>query len=152
MPAASMVGMPTDPNPLKPAGLLRRIAAMTYDTLLLLAILMVAGFVTLIFTHGEAVAVGNYWFRALLWLLALAYFCGSWVRGGKTIGMKAWRLQVTKWDGASLDGHTAVLRFVAALLSWAVIGLGFLWVLIDPEKRAWHDRLSGTRIVITPKR
>jgi uncharacterized RDD family membrane protein YckC len=135
-----------------PAGLLRRIAAMGYDALLLLAIYMITGFIALMLTGGEAVPAGNPWFRLLLLLLALFYFCASWIRGGQTIGMKAWRIQVTRLDGSALDGPTAVLRFGAALLSWAVIGLGFLWVLIDPEKRAWHDRLSGTQMLITPKR
>ena len=146
-----MARMQMDTNPPTLAVFLRRIAAMAYDTLLLLATFMFAGFFTLMLTGGAAVAPGNLLFRGLLLSIALGYFCGSWVYGGKTIGMKAWRLQVTKQDGGSLDGRTAVLRFVAALLSWAVIGLGFLWILIDPDRRAWHDRLSGTQIIVTPK-
>jgi uncharacterized RDD family membrane protein YckC len=31
------------------------------------------------------------------------------------------------------------------------LGLGFLWVLYDRDKLAWHDRLSGTRLVRLPK-
>ncbi len=124
---------------------------MTYDALLLLAIFMFAGFLVLMLNGGVAVAPGNPLFRGLLLLLALGYFCGSWVYGGKTIGMKAWRLQVTMLGGGPPDGRAALLRFGAAVLSWAVLGLGFLWILIDPEKRAWHDRLSGTRIIVTPR-
>ena len=39
----------------------------------------------------------------------------------------------------------------AAILSWAPLGLGFLWQLWDKDKLAWHDRLSGTRLRHYPK-
>jgi len=133
------------------AGLLRRLAAMAYDTLVLFALFMLAGFCTIIVTSGEAVAAGNPWFQALLLLIAISYFCGSWLRGGQTIGMKAWRLRVVRMDGNPLDARSAALRFVTAALSWVVFALGFLWILIDPQGRAWHDRLSGTRLVRIPK-
>ena len=49
------------------------------------------------------------------------------------------------------DVVAASLRFVAALLSWAAVGLGFLWQLWDRDRLTWHDRISGTRIVHYPK-
>jgi uncharacterized RDD family membrane protein YckC len=27
------------------------------------------------------------------------------------------------------------------------LGLGFIWILFDREKLAWHDRASGTRVI-----
>ena len=42
-------------------------------------------------------------------------------------------------------------RLLAALLSWGLLGLGFLWVLVDRNRLAWHDHLSGTRLVMTGK-
>jgi len=44
-----------------------------------------------------------------------------------------------------------VRRLGWALVSLLPLGLGFLWILFDPEKRAWHDRLSRTRVVVLPK-
>jgi hypothetical protein len=41
---------------------------------------------------------------------------------------------------------------LAASLSWAALGLGFLWQLWDPEKLTWHDRLSNTRLIYYPKK
>jgi len=43
-------------------------------------------------------------------------------------------------------------RYCAALLSLACLGLGFLWILVDKEKLAWHDHMSATRMVITAKK
>jgi uncharacterized RDD family membrane protein YckC len=54
-------------------------------------------------------------------------------------------------SGADLDWPVALLRFAAALVSLATVGLGFLWILVDPEKLAWHDRIAGTRVVVLPK-
>jgi uncharacterized RDD family membrane protein YckC len=44
-----------------------------------------------------------------------------------------------------------VRRLASALLSLLPLGLGFFWILVDRDRRAWHDRLSRTRIVVVPK-
>ena len=67
---------------------------MVYDSLLLLAIFMIAGFAALSLTHGEAIPSGTLWFRAYLLGVAALFFCGFWLRGGQTLGLRAWRLRV----------------------------------------------------------
>jgi uncharacterized RDD family membrane protein YckC len=136
----------------RPAGLLRRLAAMCYDALLLAAIFLVAGFVALAFTGGEAVPSGSVWFQAYLVLIAMLFLCGFWTHGGQTLGLRSWRLRVESADGGPVDARQALLRFAIAPLALAPAGLGLLWLLVDPERRAWHDRLSGTRVVLLPKR
>jgi uncharacterized RDD family membrane protein YckC len=136
----------------RPAGLLRRLAAMCYDALLLTAILLVAGFVAMAFTGGEAVPSGSVWFQAYLVLIAMLFLCGFWTHGGQTLGLRSWRLRVESADGGPVDARQALLRFATAPLALAPAGLGLLWLLVDPERRAWHDRLSGTRVVLLPKR
>ena len=42
--------------------------------------------------------------------------------------------------------------FCAAALSWACLGLGFVWILFDRRKLAWHDRLSNSVVRHFPKR
>ena len=54
-------------------------------------------------------------------------------------------------DGGRPTFASASVRFIAAIISWAPCGLGFLWQLWDPDKLTWHDRISGTRIVHYPK-
>ena len=76
--------------------------------------------------------------------VSLLYFALSWHRGGKTLGMRAWRVRVATRDGALPGWGRCVVRFAAALLSAAALGLGFLWSLFDVRKRPWHDRISGT--------
>jgi uncharacterized RDD family membrane protein YckC len=65
--------------------------------------------------------------------------------------MASWRLRIERDDGAALGWLDTALRLAAAVLSWLPFGLGYLWIAIDPQRRAWHDRLSGTRILLVPK-
>jgi uncharacterized RDD family membrane protein YckC len=139
-----------------PAGLLRRLGAMLYDGLLLLALLMIATGLFLTLTGGEAISptenpLLELVYRAVLVLITVGFFGIFWTRRRQTLGMASWRVLVEREDGGQLSWGDTILRLAAALLSWLPLGLGFLWILIDPGRRAWHDRLSGTRVVVVPK-
>lgn len=139
--------MSTTPIALPAApGLVRRLAAVLYDTLALAAVLMVAG-AAWVGVSRAAAPPGDWLFRAYLLAVSALFFSIFW-RRGETLGMRAWKLRMVTADGRPPRWGRALLRFAAALLSWAALGLGFLWVLVDREKLAWHDRLSGTRLVL----
>jgi uncharacterized RDD family membrane protein YckC len=148
-----------DARPATPerAGLPRRLAAMFYDTLLLLALLMVATALFLPFTGGEAIdphtqPALELVYRLVLLVLVAGFFGLFWTRRGQTLGMATWRLRVEREDGRLLTWGDSLRRLGWALVSLLPLGLGFAWLLVDPERRAWHDRLSGTRVVVLPKR
>ncbi|MDX1656441.1 MAG: RDD family protein [Candidatus Competibacteraceae bacterium] len=131
------------------AGLLRRLGAILYDTLLLAALWMIATAPLLLLTRGAAIGGAYIWpFRAYLLLLSFLFFGWFWTHGGQTLGMRAWKLQLTDSRGGSVDWQQSLIRFLAAMVSWLALGLGFAWVLMDREKRAWHDHLSNTRLVV----
>lgn len=132
------------------ASLWRRLAAGTYDLLVVLAILMVLTGLVLLARAGSPFDPQSAWFRLLLLVGWWAYFAWSWTRAGQTLGMRAWRLELTGRDGRLASLRQATLRFVAAWLSTLALGLGFLWCLVDREGRAWHDRLSGTELAFRP--
>lgn len=133
------------------AGLLRRLASIAYDGLLLLAILLVATAVALPFTGGEAIKPGNPFFSTYLFFICFVFYGWFWTHGGQTLGMQAWKLRIQQPNGAAITWGQALLRFLAAIVSWLALGLGFLWVLIDPEKLTWHDRLSGSELVVVKR-
>jgi uncharacterized RDD family membrane protein YckC len=134
------------------AALLRRIAAIVYDSLLLLAVLFVAAlpFVITIGDSRQSVPVHRL-FQIYLLAVNFIFFAWFWIHGGQTLGMRAWCLQVVREDGGKFGWRDAALRFFSAMLSWLCLGLGFLWILIDKEKLAWHDRLSRTRVILLSK-
>ena len=148
--------MPIDIDNAQAPGLLRRLTAILYDFLLLAALLMLASALVVI-PLGAGMEVDsrtisqNPFYRIYLILVIVGFFCGFWLRGGQTLGMRAWRIMVVRNDGSPLTLSDALKRFSAALLSWAALGIGFLWSLFDEEKLTWHDRLSGTRLVMLEK-
>jgi uncharacterized RDD family membrane protein YckC len=127
-------------------GLLRRLAACFYDCLVLAAVLMMAGALWVAVSRVAA-APGDWLFRGYLLAVAAVFFGAFWTRG-ETLGMRAWKLRLVAADGQPPGWGRALLRFATAFISWAALGLGFLWVLVDRERLAWHDRLSGTRLVM----
>ena len=135
------------------AGLLRRLGAMLYDGFLLAGVMIVAAIPLPFF---QSAADASAWVRVLiqiyLVLVCFLFFGWFWTHGGQTLGMRAWRLQLCRIDGQNLAWSTAVVRFLSALLSWLALGFGFFWVAIDPQNRAWHDRLSKSIVVVLPRR
>ncbi len=129
---------------------------MLYDSLLLLAVLMVATAPFLPLTGGEAVDPGTHpmlalAYRLVLLLLVVGFYGLFWTRRGQTLGMASWRLRVEREDGQLLTWGDTLRRLAWTLLSLLPFGLGFAWILLDPQRRAWHDRLSRTRVVVLGK-
>ena len=133
------------------AGLLRRLAVMFYDTLLLLAVLLVFVALALIFSGGTF-TYHNPFFRTLVFLLCLLFYTWFWLHGGQTLGMRTWRMRVQRRDGGPITLWQAVLRFMLAIPSLALGGLGFFWMLIDRDRMTVYDRLSRTVMVVLPKK
>ncbi|HSH28395.1 MAG TPA: RDD family protein [Thiohalobacter sp.] len=134
------------------AGLLRRLAAILYDSLLAGAVLFLAAALALPLTGGEAVAAGNPVFTAYLFLVLFLFFAWFWIHGGQTLGMRAWRLRVQTRDGRPISWGQAMLRYLMAWASLLAAGAGYLWLLLDRERSTWHDRFSDSVIVVLPKR
>ena len=130
-------------------GLLRRLAALVYDALLLFAVLFAATVPVLLFT-GRAVGPGDPAFTAYLLAVSYAWFGWCWTRSGQTLGMRAWRMRVRTREGARLGWRRSLVRFAAALVSIGTAGAGLLWVAFDRDRMSLHDRLSGTVLEMDP--
>ena len=140
--------MPISPAtpPLEPASLFKRLAAFCYDLLLLVG--LVASFTLLVvLVHGGAIGPGSLWLQLALLAIVIVFFCGFWVHGGQTLGMRAWRIRVVQEGGGPLSWPRALTRFAAGVLSLLPFGLGFWWAIFDAQRRGWHDRLTGTRVI-----
>lgn len=146
------------------AGPIRRLAALFYDSLLCVALMMVVtliyqqGFLRLIHGSEELLAMSQAGaldrdpLQASLVLLSLfGFFAKFWTHNGQTLGMQAWGLRIQNADGTAIDLWQALLRFVVAIGSWLCLGLGFFWMLWDKQGRTWHDAYSDSRMVQLPK-
>jgi uncharacterized RDD family membrane protein YckC len=139
-------------NDLPHCGLLRRLAAILYDSLLLLALLFIVSAIHLALSGGGEASGRPELLRSILFLLvSFGFFAWFWLHGGQTLGMRAWRIRLQSRGGGPITLWQALLRFLVAILSWLALGLGFLWSLWDREKLTWHDRYSMSELVVLPK-
>jgi uncharacterized RDD family membrane protein YckC len=139
------------------AGVLRRLGAMLYDGLIVLALMFIVTALFLPFTGGEAITPGESGaleriYQAALVAVVVLFFGMFWTWRGQTIGMLAWRLRVQRRDGSALRWRDALVRLAGACVSIAALGLGYWWIWVDRERLAWHDRWSGTTVVVLPKK
>jgi uncharacterized RDD family membrane protein YckC len=131
----------------EPAGLGRRLAALLYECLLLLALLFFAAFAFHGATSSTLVGLTRLLFQVYLFLVVGLYFVVCWVKGGQTLPMKTWGLRLTSSRGAPVSAGRAWARYLLAWLSVSAAGAGFLWAVFDRDRQFLHDRLAGTRIV-----
>lgn len=152
-----------------PAPAWRRFAAIIYDVLAVVAIVMVVGLIAQMVTGGHVADdkghVVAWWYQPLQGVVVGAYFLFSWVRGGQTLGMRPWKIRVVARNGGAVDLKRGLIRLVVAglpvlllmlysvtslrvalfapLVGWAVI---LLPSLFDARHRGLHDMAAGTEI------
>jgi uncharacterized RDD family membrane protein YckC len=127
-----------------------RVFALAYDLLALLGLWFLAGVLALALTGGTLDPhrlAHRIFVQALVTILCSAYFIISWMRGGQTLGMRAWRLRVMRDDGRALAWRQALPRLVVGCISLAALGAGFWWALFDARHLTWHDRAARTIVV-----
>ena len=141
-----------------PAPLWRRLAAMLYDLFLVAAMTMViSGLYHAIVNIGllgleDAPTGFNPILSTLLTFVIFFFFAHFWGRSGQTLGMQAWRLKIRNTrNNKTLTLTQSLLRFMIAIPSIGLFGLGMLWMLIDKDRKTWQDRYSETEIILLPK-
>jgi uncharacterized RDD family membrane protein YckC len=84
-------------------------------------------------------------------LMLLAYHIAFWAWRGTTLGGIICSLRVIRTHGAELRFADALVRGLAGVFSLAALGIGCLWMLQDPERQTWHDKIAGTLVVKVPR-
>jgi uncharacterized RDD family membrane protein YckC len=68
---------------------------------------------------------------------------------GLSPGKSALGLRVVKMDGSPPGWGKALLReIVGKTVSSLPLGLGLLWMLWDPKRQGWHDKIAGTQVIM----
>ena len=135
---------PSSVNDYPPASVFRRLMAILYDGLLLLALYFVAGWVAVLL-NGKPVephSIAAWLLFGAMLVISFVYFGWFWVHGGQTLAMKTWRMRLVKETG--INWQTAAVYFIAAILSWGLFGFGYLLALFHPQKKTLHDLIAGT--------
>lgn len=148
----------------------RRLLALVYDLLIVVALVMVVGLLCQLATRGKLITTGAsvsvpLWYQLLQCAVVAAYFISAWRRGGQTIGMRPWRMRVTTLAGATPSLRQCAIRALVAaapllLLAlqpalglrftlWAVLVAWAAWfalALFNPRRRTLHDLVSQTEV------
>jgi uncharacterized RDD family membrane protein YckC len=153
----------------EPARLGRRILAILYEALIVVAIAFLA---TLVFpgaATGRLSPMARHLLAGWVCVVVGVYFTWLWARG-QTLPMRAWKLRVVGRDGRYIDARRAAWRYVVTLalvapglvgllwlrehpdswITWSVLGVTVAslgWSLFDRERRTLYDIASGTRLV-----
>jgi len=84
---------------------------------------------------------------AMSTLLVLLYFAICWSVVGFTPGMFLTGLRIARKNGELPSFFRSLARILLFSLSALVFFIGFLWVIVDRRRQAWHDKIVGTYVV-----
>ena len=172
---------PSSDPPARDASLGRRLGALLYEALLLVAMALVAGFALLPLAtphaaSDRALAVPGLIARTAMFCILAAgaawFYAWSWSEGRRTLPQKTWRLALVDAHGNPPTRGMALMRYaaawigpIAALATYAalrptgharyaaaLLAANYAWALVDRDRRFLHDRIAGTRLVREPAR
>ena len=156
---------------------IKRLLAIIYDSLLLIAVLFLAMALLLLVSGGYQFQAGNPLVTAYLLLVSFVFFGWFWTHGGQTLGMRAWKLRLQQHTGQAVTWRHAAVRFITALPAWVLFFIGIavvsniqlhahpwleqlsqpaewlilvtaiVWLVIDQWPDGWRDKVSGTQVV-----
>ena len=105
------------------------------------------------FTASVLTGSSIHWSRENTWVVVaffvweFLYYAYFWPSSGKTPGMFLLGVQVVGQDGSSVGTKRGLVRTLAFPLSFILLGLGFLGILLEHDRRALHDLIAGTAVV-----
>lgn len=88
---------------------------------------------------------------AVVSFIPLTYFFLTVGIAGQTLGKALMGIRIVDAGGGRLSLARSLIRTFAYLVSLIPLLMGFLWILIDRDRRAWHDLISGSRVVYEPR-
>tara|TARA_R110001592_G_scaffold336019_2_gene621152 strand:- start:1086 stop:1571 length:486 start_codon:yes stop_codon:yes gene_type:complete len=148
---------------LAPASVFRRLAAMFYDFILCIALVLVmTGLYMMIANiilggdtyknmNDSGQSVHDPFLSSILFITLYIFFGFFWTKNGQTLGMQVWHIRVQNKDNTSISWKQALLRFLMGIISWLAFGIGHLWPIFDAEKRSWQCIFSDSELVRIPK-
>jgi uncharacterized RDD family membrane protein YckC len=135
------------------AGAVSRLAAFAADVgtswgLYTLGAVLLNGAFKLV--SGHSFTLSNHQLAAfiVLTIWEFLYFTYQWAVSGKTFGMAILGLQVVTAKGGPISGRQAVFRTLGlALTLFVTLGIGFLGIVFQRDRRALNDFIAGTAVV-----
>lgn len=122
---------------------------MAYDAVAVIVLMMAVTALLLLTPLGRQRAIEDPLPTAILLFTWYLYLAWCWRRGGLTLGMRAWRTRLIFEQPTPPGWGRCLLRFLVSLVSAAAFGAGFLWSLLNPGRKTWHDLASRSALLRT---
>jgi uncharacterized RDD family membrane protein YckC len=131
--------------PLQTASMEQRVYASAVDGSIMIAAIAVFGVASQFFATSLPMTKPLIASAAICSVLLLGiYYYLSLSLSLSTPGMQAAGLQLRTFDGHAPSRMRLRCRAIATVLSFAALGMGFAWALIDEDRLCWHDRITHT--------
>ena len=103
---------------------------------------------------GAGTAIGAIWLSlgslqiAVAGILPPIVIIGSWIALGASPGKLMLGLRIVdEPTGGRPTAWQCIGRYLMALVAVLCAGLGYLWIVIDPRRQGWHDKVVRTLVV-----
>ena len=137
---------------MQPAGFLKRVLALVYDSLLIGAIVLVLSLL-LVFVNGGYPESGSFVSFIQFFILVFAgpiFYSYFWLANkGQTTGMQAWKIQLVTKDETELNIKKTLLMCLISTISFVCFGLGYFWIFYNKNNLSWSDILTNTKVIKT---
>jgi uncharacterized RDD family membrane protein YckC len=149
----------------QPAGFWRRMGAGVFDLVFLMtgALVLFLEMIVAVplasssrgemFDTAETAALWTVlvlvWYGTSVLLLPGLYYTLTEGAFGQTLGKALFGIVVVSADGQPIGYGRAFARLLTLPYALLPAGLGLLWAAIPPQKRAWHDYISATRVIVS---
>tara|TARA_B110000008_G_scaffold49505_1_gene48398 strand:+ start:6067 stop:6477 length:411 start_codon:yes stop_codon:yes gene_type:complete len=122
----------------------KRIAATIYDIFLLLGVWFGVGSIALWLNNSEILHPGVG--LSIVIVSAWIFYSFFWMRGGKTLGMAVWNIEIYSLKSNNITFMQATLRFYVNLLIFILMGVPLLQIYFSKDRLAINDRISMTSL------
>ena len=130
------------------AGFWPRVAAQILDAAWMIPVGLVLVLLGDFLRGGGGLSPGS---DILLQLISALLIILFWASRQATPGKMLMRLRVIDAEtGGTPPWPRLVTRYLGYILSSIPLGLGYLWMLWDPRRQCWHDRIARTLVVRDP--
>lgn len=137
------------------AGFVTRLMAYLLDLVILVALIALGGwlfvlvddFISSFFPEDARLLELSVVFVALIPILMISYYVGFWTLTGRTPGKWVLGLRVVGSDGEPPRFGRSFIRLFGYFVSALALWVGYLWVLVDNDRQAWHDHMARTWVV-----
>ncbi len=120
----------------------RRIGAFIYDSLLIIALLFLITALAVTLNKGEAIQ--SHLYLMIIFPVTLLFFCGFWINGGQTLGMRAWQIKVVDDNVSPISSRQALIRYLCGVF---LFGITLIYSFFNAEGKALADVVAKTKVI-----